>query len=96
MEPRGSPNNIGSDLSAVHPVVRTNPVTGWKSLYGAGMHTRRINDVTADESHRLLDWLLQMIVENHDIQFRHTWKNPYDVGRLSSRKQAPEALVTKC
>lgn len=32
-EPRGSPDNVGQALSAVHPVVRTNPVTGWKGLY---------------------------------------------------------------
>ncbi|KAK3074043.1 hypothetical protein LTR53_003822, partial [Teratosphaeriaceae sp. CCFEE 6253] len=31
--PRGSPQNVGKALSAVHPVVRTNPVTGWKSIY---------------------------------------------------------------
>ncbi|KAA8641724.1 hypothetical protein EYZ11_007144 [Aspergillus tanneri] len=85
LEPRGSPKNIGSDLSAVHPVVRTNPVTGWKSLYGAGMHTQRINEVTTEESRRLLDWLLQMVVENHDLQFRHNWKNPYDVAIWDNR-----------
>jgi alpha-ketoglutarate-dependent taurine dioxygenase len=27
---RGAPENVGEELSAVHPVVRTNPVTGWK------------------------------------------------------------------
>lgn len=31
-EPRGSPLNLGGELSTVHPVVRTNPVTGWKSI----------------------------------------------------------------
>jgi len=32
-EPRGAPDNIGNDLCAAHPVIRTNPVTGWKSLF---------------------------------------------------------------
>jgi hypothetical protein len=36
--------------------------------------------VTPDESKRLLDWFLQLIVEEHDCQLRHQWKNPYDVG----------------
>jgi alpha-ketoglutarate-dependent taurine dioxygenase len=31
--PRGNPENSGQNLSASHPVVRTNPVTGWKCLY---------------------------------------------------------------
>jgi len=30
---RGAPDNIGDELRAVHPVIRTNPVTGWKGLY---------------------------------------------------------------
>ncbi len=29
---RGAPENIGEAIEAVHPVVRTNPVTGWKSV----------------------------------------------------------------
>ena len=49
---RGSPANVGGDLFAVHPVsmnkfitlskltlfqvVRTNPITGWKSIFAAG------------------------------------------------------------
>lgn len=32
--PRGSPDNVGAHLKASHPVVRTNQVTGWKSIYG--------------------------------------------------------------
>lgn len=30
---RGAPDNIGDDLRAIHPVIRTNPVTGWKGLF---------------------------------------------------------------
>lgn len=33
VKPRGSPENIGGDLVSDHPVVRTNPVSGWKSIY---------------------------------------------------------------
>jgi hypothetical protein len=33
---RGAPENsepVGDDLTAVHPVIRTNPVTGWKGVF---------------------------------------------------------------
>ena len=30
---RGAPDNIGDDLRAIHFVIRTNPVTGWKGLF---------------------------------------------------------------
>jgi hypothetical protein len=37
---------------SLSPVVRTNPVTGWKSLFGAGhqIHAGWINDVSERES----------------------------------------------
>jgi alpha-ketoglutarate-dependent taurine dioxygenase len=84
-EPRGSPNNIGTSLATTHPVVRTNPVTGWKSLFAVGNHVESINDLTPDESKRLLDWFLQLIVEEHDSQLRHKWKNPYDLAIWDNR-----------
>ncbi|RDW94228.1 TauD/TfdA dioxygenase family protein [Aspergillus mulundensis] len=30
---RGAPVNVGAGLEADHPVVRTNPITGWKSVF---------------------------------------------------------------
>lgn len=47
---RGSPANVGKELKAVHPVVRTNPVSGWKSIYPIGGHVGYINEVTELES----------------------------------------------
>ena len=64
-------------------MVRTNPVTGWKSLFAVGNHIEKINDLTPDESRRLHDWFLQMIVEEHDTQLRHRWQNKYDVGEYT-------------
>ena len=84
-EPRGSPDNVGEELRAVHPVVRTNPVTGWKSVFAVGQHVEKVNDVTEEESKHLLQWFLQLIVENHDLQVRLKWKAENDVGESSNR-----------
>ncbi|KAE8379601.1 hypothetical protein BDV26DRAFT_259147 [Aspergillus bertholletiae] len=70
---RGSPLNHGEDLTAVHPVVRTNPVTGWKSVYVNKGFTRRINGVTKDESDMLLQYLFNLVTQNHDAQVRFKW-----------------------
>jgi len=78
---RGSPHNTGTLLQTTHPVVRTNPVTGWKSLMGVGNHLVRYNELTKSEGDRMHDWLLQMIVENIDVQLRHRWENVNDVGK---------------
>ncbi|KAH0563193.1 hypothetical protein GP486_002239 [Trichoglossum hirsutum] len=77
---RGSPENVGSDLKAVHPVIRTNPVTGWRSVYAVGNHFQSINDLTQEESNQLHDWFLRLIAHNHDLQVRNRWQNPNDVG----------------
>jgi alpha-ketoglutarate-dependent taurine dioxygenase len=82
--PRGAPENVGEELSAVHPVIRTNPVTGWKSVFAVGVHVEKINDVTAEESRHLLDWFVSLIVENHDLQVRNRWQNPNDLGMFPS------------
>lgn len=44
-KPRGSPENIGADLMAIHPVVRTNPVSGWKSIFAVRTDPSRFRDV---------------------------------------------------
>lgn len=79
-KPRGSPENIGKELKAIHPLVRTNPVTGWKSVFPVGSHVSHVNDVTDQESKRLLDWFLDLVYHNHDLQVRFKWENPNDIG----------------
>jgi alpha-ketoglutarate-dependent taurine dioxygenase len=32
-DPRGAPDNVGDELRAIHPIIRTNPVSGWKGLF---------------------------------------------------------------
>ncbi|RBA13599.1 TfdA family Taurine catabolism dioxygenase TauD [Fusarium proliferatum] len=83
--PRGAPQNIGPELKAVHPVVRTNPVTGWKSVFAVGPAAERINEVTDEESKRLLDWFLDMVWRNHDLQVRLKWKNKNDIAIWDNR-----------
>jgi alpha-ketoglutarate-dependent taurine dioxygenase len=78
---RGAPENVGSELKAIHPVVRTNPVTGWKSIFPVGGHVQHINGLTEEESKKLLDWFLELVYKNHDIQVRLKWKNPNDIGK---------------
>jgi alpha-ketoglutarate-dependent taurine dioxygenase len=82
---RGAPENVGDSLSAVHPVVRTNPITGWNSLFAVGHHVQRINGLTREESQRTLDWFLSLVTENHDLQVRHRWANKNDVAVWDNR-----------
>ncbi|PLB46157.1 taurine catabolism dioxygenase TauD, TfdA family protein [Aspergillus steynii IBT 23096] len=74
-ENRGNPENSGVDFKVSHPVVRTNPVTGWKSLFAAGFQIRAgwIDDVTEYESEMLKSYFLKLISENHDLQVRFRW-----------------------
>jgi hypothetical protein len=83
--PRGAPQNVGTNLRAVHPVVRTNPVTGWKSLFPVGEHVKHINGVTQEESDHLLRWFLDLVYRNHDLQVRFKWQNPNDLGEWVGR-----------
>jgi hypothetical protein len=61
-------------------VVRTNPVTGWKSVYVVGLHVQKINEFTSDESEGLKGCFTKLIVENYDLQVRFLWNNADDVG----------------
>ncbi|OJJ46644.1 hypothetical protein ASPZODRAFT_1990760 [Penicilliopsis zonata CBS 506.65] len=70
---RGSPLNRGEELQAVHPVIRTNPVTGWKSVYVNKGFTKRINGISKDESDVLLNYLFNLVTQNHDAQVRFKW-----------------------
>lgn len=81
---RGSPLNHSTDLRAQHPVIRTNPVTGWKSVFVNRGFTRRINGVTKDESDLLLQHLFDLAVQNHDLQVRFRW-NKDDVAVWDNR-----------
>lgn len=95
--PRGAPENVGEVLEAIHPVIRTNPVTGWKSVFAVGHHVAKINDLSDEESDHLLRWFVTLIVENHDLQARLRWQNPNDLGKqyifLPYVKPGADAMV---
>ncbi|KAG0196391.1 hypothetical protein BGX28_010215 [Mortierella sp. GBA30] len=57
-----------------HPVIRTNPVTGWKSVYTNPVFTREINGVSASESKWILDYLNDLIAKKLQYQVRFHWK----------------------
>lgn len=89
---RGSPENIGSVLKAVHPVVRTNPVTGWKSVFAIGGMVKHINGVTSEESKMIVEWLHDLIFKNHTIQVRFKWKDANDFGKPLTTGELPRGL----
>lgn len=82
---RGAPENVGDVLEAVHPVVRTNPVTGWRSVFAVGHHVQRIHGLSEDESRHFLDWFVRLVVENHDLQVRLRWQDPNDLAIWDNR-----------
>jgi len=84
LDPRGSPENTGSDLKAVHPVIRTNPVTGFKALFVNKSFTKRIVELTPEESDDVLEYLFRHVAENHDFQVRFRW-NLNDVAIWDNR-----------
>ena len=76
--PRGAPENKGPELRASHPCVRTNPVTGWKSLYANGHHMEAIEGLGEMENKMMKKLLERLVTENHQLQLRVKW-NPDDL-----------------
>lgn len=58
---------------AVHPVVRTHPATGRKSLFVCEGYTRAILGIAEDEGRRLLDELLAHVARP-EFGYRHKWR----------------------
>lgn len=64
--PEGVPN-------AVHPIVRTHPVTGRKSLYVNRLMTAYIEGLSFSESEQLLNYLFDH-QERSEFVYAHKWK----------------------
>ena len=58
---------------AIHPVVRTHPVTGRKAIHVSPLETDRILGVDPEESDRLLDALFGMVEQERFI-YQHRWR----------------------
>ncbi|KAJ5099050.1 tfdA family taurine dioxygenase [Penicillium argentinense] len=82
---RGAPANVGGDLFAVHPVVRTNPITGWKSIFPIGSFPSAINGLNRRESANMLQWFHDLITYGHDLQVRFKWNDPNDIAIWDNR-----------
>ncbi|KAF9943253.1 hypothetical protein BGZ75_005839 [Mortierella antarctica] len=57
-----------------HPVVRTNPVTGWKAIFTNSTFTREINGVSPAESKWILEYLNDLVAKRLDYQVRFHWE----------------------
>lgn len=70
---RGAPENIGDLHTSVHPLVRTNPTTGWKSIFAVGAHFHRVLGVTDEESDLIKTYLHDLLYQSPEIQLRFKW-----------------------
>lgn len=61
--PRGTPENVGDAFEISHPVVRTNPVTGWRSIYAVGLHCKEIDGLTAYENNKIKEYFEYLITQ---------------------------------
>lgn len=66
------------DLEAVHPVVRTHPETGRRSLFVNIAHTERFEGMTVEESRPLLQFLFA-----HQVRPEFTCRHRWTVGSLA-------------
>ncbi|GAA6041483.1 hypothetical protein JCM8097_001898 [Rhodosporidiobolus ruineniae] len=60
-------------IETVHPLVRTHPATGWKSLFVNRKFTARIKGLEPAESQLILNHLFDVYEKSLDIQVRFKW-----------------------
>jgi taurine dioxygenase len=68
-----TPEQKAKTPDMAHPIVRTHPVTGRKSIFITEGHTARIEGMEEPESRELLDFLSRHITQPQFI-YRHEWK----------------------
>ncbi|KAI9283274.1 hypothetical protein BY458DRAFT_486112 [Sporodiniella umbellata] len=71
---KGGFNPRRQNWESIHPVVRTHPVTGWKSLYVQPGFTQHIVGFPKKESDAILNFLYDHIVGGVDFQVRFKWE----------------------
>lgn len=57
-------------MAAEHPMVRTHPVTGWKSLFVNPGFVKQIVGVPKMESDAILEYLYDIIVMTQELHLR--------------------------
>ena len=72
---RENPLNGPKHIEREHPLVRTHPATGWKSLFVNRAMTVRIVGLQPKESELILEYLFGLFERNLDIQVRWNWKS---------------------
>ncbi|KAK6459594.1 uncharacterized protein RJT20DRAFT_149008 [Scheffersomyces xylosifermentans] len=63
-----------------HPIIRTHPATGWKSLFVNRSMTVRIVGLEPEESKTVLEYLFGIFEKNLDIQVRFNWSSKKGLG----------------
>ena len=76
--------------SAIHPIVRTHPVTKKKALYVNKFFTTRIQGLNIEESKMILNYLFQHC-EKTDFQIRYRW-NKNDMAFWDNRCTLHKAI----
>ena len=62
MTPRGSPLNKDFEFEPHHPIIRTHPVTGWKSMFaGIGIHVSKIDGVYSYEEQMIQEYIVRWL-----------------------------------
>ncbi|KAF9408324.1 hypothetical protein BGZ94_002350, partial [Podila epigama] len=65
---------FGKLNNSSHPVVRTNPVTGWRSIFTNSVFTREIDNLSPSESKWILDYLNDIVAKRIEFQVRFRWE----------------------
>lgn len=71
---RANPLKGPKFIEREHPLVRTHPATGWKSLFVNRSMTVRIVGLEPEESKLILEYLYSVYEKHLDIQVRFNWK----------------------
>lgn len=89
---RGAPENVGDEQIAVHPLIRTNPTTGWKSVFAIGSHFHRVIGVTQEESDLIKKYLNDLLYQSPEVQLRFKW-NSNDLAIWDNRSTYHSAIT---
>jgi len=61
-------------IETAHPLVRTHPVTGWKSVFASPAFSKSIVGVSKHESDAILNMLFSLMAISSDLTLRVRWK----------------------